>query len=165
MFTSETLSASVHSGQSSFELQIAAENKGVMLRRTLDLAFANQRARVYVHSCATAGEWVDAGVWFTAGSNTVVFSDPRNETGAPSAAEVVQTSNRRFRQEEFLLAAGLTTGCSSVSMRMAFEMVNTPLFPGRPFDQHGWSELGYEAYSYMVPTDLGVATNASEAAT
>ena len=116
MFAPETLAASVHSGQSSFELQIAPANKGVLLRRTLDLAFANQRARVHVRSCATANEWSDAGIWFTAGSNTVVFSDPHNETGAPNSAEVVQTSNRRFRQEEFLLAAGLTAGCSTMGV-------------------------------------------------
>ena len=116
VFPPETLSASVHSGQSSFELQIAPANKGVLLRRTLDLAFANQRARVHVRSCATTNEWTDAGVWFTAGSNTVVFSDPHNETGAPNSAEVVQTSNRRFRQEECLLAAGLTVGCSTMGV-------------------------------------------------
>lgn len=93
------MAAHVHTGESSFDVAISPSNKGCMLRRTLDLQFANQRALVSVKSSATGDQWADAGVFFTAGSNTVVFSDPKNETAAPTASEVVQTSNRRFRQE------------------------------------------------------------------
>ena len=99
VFPTTTMAAHVHTGESSFDVAIDPANQGCMLRRTLDLQFANQRASVSVRSSATGNQWADAGVFFTAGSNTVVFSDPRNETAPPKASEVVQTSNRRFRQE------------------------------------------------------------------
>ena len=44
---------------------------------------------------------------------------------------------------------------------MTFELVDTPLFPGQPFGQHGWTELGYDAYSYVVPTELAAAADAT----
>ena len=52
----------------SFDVQLLAKNRGCMLRRTLDLASANQKAVVSVRSAATKGEWADAGTFFTAGS-------------------------------------------------------------------------------------------------
>ena len=87
-------------------------------------------------------------------SNTVVFSDPKSETAPPTASEVVQTSNRRFRQEEFLLPAALTKGSGSMSVRMRYVQVDTELFPGRPFAQHGWTELEYSVYCFVEPPPL-----------
>ena len=88
------------------------------------------------------------------GSNTVVFSDPKSETAPPTASEVVQTSNRRFRQEEFLLPAALTKNSESMSVRMRYVQVDTELFPGRPFAQHGWTELEYSVYCFVEPPPL-----------
>jgi hypothetical protein len=43
---------------------------------------------------------------------------------------VVQTSNRRFGDDEFLLPRQLTAGRSSIRVRVKFTPVATPLFPG-----------------------------------
>ena len=69
-------------------------------------------------------------MWYLAGSNTCVFSSPRGELGA--ALHVVQTSNRRFRDDEFLLPLELTKGRSSIRVRVKFTPVETPLYPGLP---------------------------------
>jgi len=68
VFAATTMAASMHRGESSFDVQLVAKNRGCMLRRTLDLASANQKAFVSVRSAATRGEWADAGTFFTAGS-------------------------------------------------------------------------------------------------
>ena len=52
--------------------------------------------------------WKPAGVWYLAGSNTCVYSNPKEELGATQ--HVVQTSNRRFRDDEFLVPRELTAG-------------------------------------------------------
>ena len=68
VFAATTMAASMHKGESSFDVQLLAKNRGCMLRRTLDLASANQKAVVSVRSATTKGEWADAGTFFTAGS-------------------------------------------------------------------------------------------------
>jgi hypothetical protein len=92
---------------SEFTLRIDPRNFGVMLRRKLDYSFPNQRAEVFVADAASGPPgWKPAGVWYLAGSNTCVFSSPGQELGATQ--HVVQTSNRRFRDDEFLLPLALT---------------------------------------------------------
>ena len=93
--------------------------------------------------------WKPAGVWYLAGSNTAVFSSPRGELG--EALHVVQTSNRRFRDDEFLLPLALTKGRSSIRLRVQFTPVDIPLFPGQPLPERAWSEIRYSAYSYVTP--------------
>jgi hypothetical protein len=92
-----------------------------MLRRRLDLQYPNQRASVYVADAASAQpDWKEAGTWYTAGGNTVVFGDPRvipdanrkQHVELSPPAHVVQTSNRRWRDDEFLLPTSLTRGLS-----------------------------------------------------
>src|SRR5205814_1919822 len=63
-------------GTSEFTLKLNPENFGAMLRRKLDYAFANQRAEVFVQ--ADNGEWNAAGVWYLAGSNSCVYSNPKD---------------------------------------------------------------------------------------
>jgi hypothetical protein len=135
---------------SEFTLRIDPRNFGVMLRRKLDYSFPNQRAEVSVAE-AKAGkpEWKPAGVWYLAGSNTCVFSSPGQELGATQ--HVVQTSNRRFRDDEFLLPLALTQGKASIRVRVKFTPVTTPLFPGYPLPELAWSELRYTAYSFVMP--------------
>jgi hypothetical protein len=128
--------------QSEFTLKIDPKNLGIMLRRKLDYAFANQRAEVFV-------DGKPAGVWYTAGSNTCVFSSPPGELG--ETRHVVQTSNRRFRDDEFLLPRDLTAGRSSIRIRVRFTPVEIPLFPGQPLPELAWSEIRYTAYSYVTP--------------
>jgi hypothetical protein len=127
---------------SEFTLHIDPRNLGVMLRRKLDYSFPNQRAEVYVD-----GE--RAGVWYLAGSNTCVFSSPKDELG--ETQHVVETSNRRFRDDEFLIPRRLTKGRSTIRVKIRFTPAAIPLYPGYPLPELAWSELRYTAYSYVSP--------------
>jgi len=139
-------------GTSEFTLQVRPDNFGVLLRRKLDYAFPNQRAEVSVADAwgGAPGEWKPAGVWYLAGSNTCVYSNPREELGATQ--HVVQTSNRRFRDDEFLIGREHTQGRSAIRVRVKVTPVNVPLLPGRPFPESpAWSEIRYTCYSYVMP--------------
>jgi hypothetical protein len=138
-------------GTSEFTLKLDPNNVGALLRRKLDYQFPNQRAEVFV-SDAKGGEptnWQLAGVWYLAGSNTCVYSNPKDELGATE--HNVQTSNRRFRQDEFLIPRALTEGRSSVRVRVKFTPVETPLFPGYPLPELAWSEIRYDANCFIAP--------------
>jgi hypothetical protein len=138
---------------SEFTLRIEPRNFGVMLRRKLDYSFPNQRAEM---SVAAAGsdhpDWKPAGVWYLAGSNTCVFSSPGNQQELGATQHVVQTSNRRFRDDEFLLPLALTQGRKAIRVRVKFTPVSRPLFPGYPLPELAWSEVRYSAYSLVMPT-------------
>jgi hypothetical protein len=127
---------------SEFTLAIDPRNAGVMLRRKLDYAYPNQRAKVFV-----GGQ--PAGVWYLAGSNTCVFSNPKGELDP--AVHQAQTSNRRFRDDEFLLPAALTRNRRQIRVRIEFTPVTRPLYPGYPLADLAWSEIRYTAYSFVIP--------------
>jgi hypothetical protein len=135
-------------GTSEFTLKIDPANVGVMLRRKLDYQYPNQRAEVSVYD---GKQWKPAGVWYLAGSNTCVFSNPGNRQELGATQHVVQTSNRRFRDDEFLLPRALTAGRSSIRVRVKFTPVAIPLFPGQPLAELAWSEMRYTAYSFVMP--------------
>jgi hypothetical protein len=63
----------------------------------------------------------------------------------------VQTSNRRFRDDEFLVARDLTAGRSAIRVRVKFTPVDRPLFPGHPLAELAWSEMRYDAYCVVIP--------------
>jgi hypothetical protein len=140
---------------SEFTLRIDPKNLGVMLRRKLDYQFPNQRAKVFIADAGTPGheiaesDWKPAGVWYLAGGNTYVYSDPRGELG--ETLHHVQTSNRRFRDDEFLVPRSLTEGRSAIRVRVEFTPVQRPLFPGYPLSELAWSELRYDAYCFVMP--------------
>jgi hypothetical protein len=139
-------------GTSEFTLRLAPKNFGVLLRRKLDYAFPNQRAEVEVADASREGQaprWSRAGVWYLAGSNTCVYSNPKEELGATQ--HVVQTSNRRFRDDEFLIPRDLTEGRSSLRVRVRFTPVRRPLFPGHALADLAWSEIRYTAYCFVLP--------------
>jgi hypothetical protein len=141
-------------GTSEFTLGLEPRNFGVLLRRKLDYAFPNQRAEVSVADASPgqggkAPEWKTAGVWYLAGSNTCVYSNPKEELGATQ--HVVQTSNRRFRDDEFLVPRELTEGRSAVRVRVRFTPVKRPLFPDHPLADLAWSEIRYTAYCFVLP--------------
>jgi hypothetical protein len=141
-------------GSSEFTLKLEPKNFGVLLRRKLDYAFPNQRAEVYVADASQGQEektlsWKPAGVWYLAGSNTCVYSNPKEELGATQ--HIVQTSNRRFRDDEFLVPRDLTEGRSAIRVRVRFTPVNRPLFPGHPVPELAWSEIRYDAYCFVMP--------------
>jgi hypothetical protein len=140
-------------GTSEFTINLDARNVGVLLRRRLDYALPNQRAEVEVAD-AGPGEpsWKRAGTWYLAGSNTCVYSNPREELG--TAQHIVQTSNRRLREDEFLLPLALTRGRQAIRVRVRFTPVPRPLFPGHPIPPLGWSEIRYEAFCFLVPRPI-----------
>src|SRR5204863_1171338 len=104
IYPAETDQGRKTAGQSEFTLKLTPDNLGVLLRRKLDYSFPNQRAEVYVADASDPaatiadGDWKPAGVWYLAGSNTCVFSRPREELGPTE--HVVRSSNRRFGDDE-----------------------------------------------------------------
>src|SRR5207248_2064620 len=61
---------------SEFEMDVRPDAVGVMLRRRLDLQYPNQKAIIYVADATSdKPDWKQAGTWYTAGGNTVVFAD------------------------------------------------------------------------------------------
>ena len=141
-------------GTSEFSLRLDPNNLGVMLRRKLDYSFPNQRAEVFIAD-ETGADWKPAGNWYLAGANTCVYSNPGRELGDKvelgATRHIVQTSNRRFRDDEFLLPRDLTAGRSAIRVRVKFSPANIPLFPGRPLDEQAWSEIRYDAYCWVLP--------------
>jgi hypothetical protein len=134
-------------GTSEFTIRLTPENFGVLLRRKLDYSYLNQCAEVSIGD--ETGHWLRAGRWYLAGANTCVYSNPKGELGA--AQHMVEASNRRFRDDEFLISRDLTAGKKSIRVRIKFVPMNIPLFPGRPMDEQAWSEIRYDAYCYVMP--------------
>jgi hypothetical protein len=137
-------------GTSEFTLAIDPQNRGVLLRRKLDYGFADQRAEVSVAEARQGAPFEPAGSWGLAGSNRCVYSNPSQELGP--AAQVVQESNRRFRDDEFLLPPDLTRGRSKIRVRITFVPSAKPLIAGGDTPPTAWSEYRYTAYSYVLPT-------------
>lgn len=140
--------------QSEFTLKLDPKNLGVMLRRKLDYAYPNQRAEVFVadasdDGASVASEWKPAGIWYLAGSTACIYSNPPEELGETQHNVVV--SNRRFRDDEFLIGRDLTTGRSAIRVRVRFTPVNIPLHPGYPLIETAWSEIKYTAYCFVMP--------------
>ncbi|UCD28117.1 MAG: DUF2961 domain-containing protein [Planctomycetota bacterium] len=137
---------------SEFTLKLRENNLGVLLRRTLDYKFPNQRAKIYVADVGDNNpDWQYAGVWYLAGSNTCYHSYPRKAGELGKSAPKVQTSNRRFRDDEFLIPRSLTEGRSAIRVRVEFTPVKIPLLPDRELDELAWSEIRYQAYCYVMP--------------
>ncbi|MEJ7646477.1 MAG: DUF2961 domain-containing protein [Chryseolinea sp.] len=140
-------------GISEFTVKLDKENLGVLLRRTLDYSFPNQKAEVYIQRVSSKSkkdEWKFAGVWYLAGSNTCVFSFPKGELD--KREYTIRTSNRRFREDEFLIPARLTQKSSQIRIRIKFIPVDHELYPGKPFpNEAAWSELKYQIFSYTTP--------------
>lgn len=152
VFPVETDHGRKTTGSSEFVLQLNPHNLGVLLRRKLDYSLPNQRAEVYIADGAkpaAESDWQPAGIWYLAGGNTCVYSNPKGELGATQ--HIIQTSNRRFRDDEFLVPRALTEGRSSIRVRVKFTPVKTPLFPGHPLPELAWSEIRYDAYCFVMP--------------
>lgn len=137
-------------GTSEFTLRLVPDNWGVVLRRKLDYALPNQRAEVDVSDATTSSpQWQRAGIWYLAGANTCVYSNPGDELGA--AEHRVQTSNRRFRDDEFIIPRELTRNRNQIRVRVRFAPVDRPLYPGRAWPEQAWSELRYDACCWVPP--------------
>lgn len=149
IYPAETDRGRTMQGTSKFRLRLRPDNYGVLLRRKLDYSFPNQRAEVYIADQSKVN-WKLAGVWYLAGSNTSVYSNPKQELGATE--HIVETSNRRFRDDEFLISRALTQGRNMIWVRVKFTPVNRPLYPGYPIGKQAWSEVKYTAYCFVVPS-------------
>jgi hypothetical protein len=144
-------------GTTEFTLKTQSINLGVLLRRKLDYSFPNQRAEVFVAPRDLASpadsDFKLACVWYLAGSNTCIYSDPSGELGPTQ--HNIQTSNRRFRDDEFLVPRDLTAGRSSIRVRIKFTPVGIPLFPGHPLGELAWREIRYDEYCYTLANHGG----------
>jgi hypothetical protein len=142
-------------GSSEFTLKLEPKNFGVMLRRKLDYAYPNQRAEIYIADASRPrqqvkeSDWKPAGTWYLSGGNTCVYSNPKEELGATQ--HNLQTSNRRFRDDEFLIPRDLTEGRSEIRVKVKFTPVKRPMFPGQPLPELAWSEIRYDAYCFVMP--------------
>jgi hypothetical protein len=148
IFPVETAQCRATKGTSEFQLRLRPDNVGVMLRRELDYSFADQRGEVFISDDA-GSSWKDAGTWYLAGSNTVVYSNPEGELG--KTEHQVETSDRRFRDDEFLIPKALTQGRKKIWVRIQFSPLNRPLYPGGPIGKQAWTEIAYTAYCFIQP--------------
>jgi len=136
-------------GVSEFTVKLDPSNKGVILRRTMDYSFPNQTAEIFI-SDDEGKNWKPAGLWYTAGSNIYLYSNPRGELDLRQLN--IQISNRRFRDDEFLIPSKLTANKSSIRIRAKFIPNNQELYPRMPYPKESaWSELRYQVYSYVMP--------------
>jgi hypothetical protein len=148
VYPSETDHGRTTKGISEFTMHLRRDNVGVLLRRKLDYKFPNQRAEIYVANQRGA-KWQFAGIWYLAGSNSSIYSNPKEELGATE--HELKTSNRRFRDDEFLISRALTGGKREIWVRVIFTPVNRPLYPGFPLGEQAWSEIKYSAYCFVIP--------------
>jgi hypothetical protein len=152
IFPAETLDGRYTRGTSEFTIKIIPDNKGVLLRRTLDYSFPNQTAEVFVadESSAKIGKWERVGLWYLAGSNTNLYSNPPGELDLRFLKP--QTSNRQLRDDEFVIPEYLTKGKSNLQIKLRYIPNTQQLFPGTPFpNASAWSELDYKIYSFVIP--------------
>jgi hypothetical protein len=138
-------------GTTEFTAKLAPENVGALLRRKLDYAYPNQRAEVFVADDRDGAPFVLAGTWYLAGSNRCVYSNPPGELDP--ATVTAETSNRRFRDDEFLVPRDLTEGRAAVRFRFVFSPVDETLYPSAPMEDRAWSELRYSVYSWVRPPE------------
>ena len=154
-FPAQEDSARIMNGTTRFRVRLDPANQGVLIRRKFDYTYPNQHARVYVGEPGSE-RWEYAGDWYTAGSNTCVYSRPagRNFSEAelaPTEHHVIH-GNRRWREEEFLIASELTTGLDSLDIKIVHVPHDTQLFPGQDFPEKScWSESRYTIYCYAMP--------------
>jgi len=148
LYPAETDHGRITKGISEFTMHLRRDNVGVLLRRKLDYKFPNQSAEVYVANRRGA-KWNFAGIRYLAGSNSSIYSNPSEELGATE--QEVKTSNRRFRDDEFLISRALTKGTTEIRVRVKFTPVNQPLYPGFSPGKQAWSEIKYSAYCFVTP--------------
>ncbi|MBK7396173.1 MAG: DUF2961 domain-containing protein [Myxococcales bacterium] len=134
-------------GTSVMTLRLPADNVGALLRRKLDYGFADQRARVFVADDRDGAPFVLAGVWHLAGSNRCLYTPVGGELA--TMTPLVQESNRRFREDEFVLPRHLVAGRSRVRVRLEPFGAATPLLPGTAAPPNDWSAFRYDLYAWV----------------
>ena len=135
---------------------IAPDNLGVLLRRKLDYGFADQRAEVLGRRTTTARRLratPGPGTWRA--RTRCVYSNPPASSAPPSPS--LETSNRRFRDDEFLIPRALTAGRASRSGCASSRATRAAALPGhrRPTrPTANWSEIRYDAYVWKLRPHL-----------
>ena len=151
-FPAEQDRVRIMKGTSQFKMRLDPDNLGVMLRRKFDYLYPNQRAKVWVRPDKADAEWAYVGQWYTAGSNTCVYSYPRSEGELGKTQHKIVAGNRRWREEEFLIPRHLTEGVKRLAIKIQHVPDRRELFPGQPFPaESAWSESRYWAYCYRMP--------------
>ncbi len=162
-FPAEQDHVRVMTGTSQFKMRLDPDNLGVMLRRKFDYLYPNQCAKVWVRPDKPDATWAYVGRWYTAGSNTCVYSYPRSQGELGKTQHTVITGNRRWREEEFLIPRHLTEGAKRLEIKIQHVTDTKALFPGKPFPaESAWSESRYWMYCYKMPItaiDLGYKRN------
>ena len=154
-FFAEEDSVRTMTGITRFTARIIKENHGVLLRRKFDYLYPNQEARIYIRHSEN-DNWKYVGTWYTAGSNTCVYSNPEGQNFtsaelAPTEHHII-TGNRRWREEEFVISSTYTKGTDKIDIKIEFVPDHKELFPGKPFPApSAWSESRYWIYSYVLP--------------
>ena len=139
-------------GTTQFEVNLIDDNIGVLLRRKFDYSYPNQNAKISVKSDKPDAEWTFVGFWYTAGSNTCVYSYPKSEGELGKTEHHIVTSNRQWREEEFLIPRHLTEGVEKLAVKIEFVPNDKELFPGQAFPvETAWSESRYWVYCYKMP--------------
>ncbi len=141
-------------GVTEFNVTLDPENIGLMLRKKFDYLVNNQCAKVYVQREGQA--WAFAGEWYIPGSSTTVFSRPEGKSFTIDELKATEhhvvESERRWREEEFLLPRELTEGAKTIRLRFEFVPIERELYPGYPYPgQNAWSESRYWVYNYKMP--------------
>ncbi len=155
-YPAETGNVRIMRGATEFTMQLDPANHGVLLRRKFDYQYPNQRAKVSVRPAGADAPWESVGEWYAAGSNTCVHSRPQGGNFSPAELAPTEhnviTSNRRWREEEFLLPSRLTRGRQRLAIRIEHVPDDRPLYPGHPFPvKNAWSESRYWAFCYRLP--------------
>ena len=137
-------------GVSTFKMKLDPNNHGAFLRRKFDFLYPNQKAKVSVKT-ASQDDWQEVGIWYTAGCNTAVYSNPPGELD--NVRNEIITGNRRWREEEFLLPSSITRGESEIMMRIEHIPNSNQMTPKQTFPAESiWSESRYWLYSFVVPS-------------
>jgi hypothetical protein len=95
--------------------------------------------------------WKAADVGYTAGSSTCVISFPPNRNELGTTEHAIEISNRRFREDEFLIPRRLSRRRSAIRVPIQFTPVNVPLHPGADVSELKWRTIHYSAHSFVLP--------------
>ena len=62
---------------------------------------------------------------------------------------IVQQSNRRFREDEFVVPGHMTRGRPRIRLRIEPFGESTPLLPGAVAPPNDWSAFRYDVYAWV----------------
>jgi uncharacterized protein (TIGR02145 family) len=142
-------------GTTEFKVKVRKDNHGVMLRRKFDYKYPNQEAKIFIRKPGST-EWQYVDNWYTSGSNTCYWSWPfgvgwSEAEFAPTDPYII-TSNRRWREEEFVISSSFTRDLEEMEIKIEFVPNTKELLPGIAFPaQSAWSEARYWVFSYVLP--------------